>query len=62
MNLIKVASSNAFKVSWEEYKVRKMANACRSGRKSWRGTGEVASTEEYDPMGDNHSAFEIMNE
>ena len=59
VNLVQVSVSDAYKGSWEEYKVRKMAHACRSGRKSWRGDEEVASSDEYDPMGDTHSAFAV---
>ena len=62
LNSVTVASADAFSTSWEEYKVRRLANACRSGRKSWRGEGEAASTEDYDPMGDAHSAFEVMEQ
>ena len=62
LNAITVAKADAFVTSWEEYKVRRAANACRSGRKSWRGEGEAASADEYDPMGDSHSAFEVMEQ
>ena len=60
LNLVQVSKSDAYKSSWEEYKLRKLANALRSGRKSWRGDGEAASADdEYDPMGDTHSAFAV---
>ena len=61
VNMVSVAKSDGFKTSWEEYKVRKMANVCRSGRKSWRGDGEAASNDDdYDPMGDSYSAYEVQ--
>ena len=59
LNLVQVAKSDAFKGSWEEYKCKKLANCCRTARKSWRGEGEVASADEYDPMGDTHCAFAV---
>ena len=63
LNMVQVAKSDAYNGSWEEYKVKKLANYCRTGRKLWRGEGEEASADEYDPMGDTHSAFAVdMND
>ena len=59
MNFAMIAKSDGYSTTWPEYKVKKMANAVRSGGKLWRERVGETNSDDYDPMGDNLSTFAV---
>ena len=59
INLIQLAKSDGFNTSWPEYKVKKLANSIRSGKKSWRNETKATESDDYDPMGSNNNMYKV---
>ena len=63
LNVTQLSNSDAYPGTFAEYKARKLATACRSGGKMWRESGEGASRDDHDPMGDSNAyAIDDMDE